>query len=78
MEMATESTETTDPNPTPKTFFPFTPHLFVGGGGNTTSGAGLRGSVLSVVSVAIHPGRGVCRDGGAFFLTGTSFPGNAG
>ena len=52
--MATESTESTDPNPTPKTFFPFTP-ILSGEGGNTASGAGLRGSVVSVVSVA-HPG----------------------
>ena len=32
----------------------------------------------SVGSVAIHSSRGVRRDGEAFFLTGTSFPQNAG
>jgi len=32
------------------------------------------GSVCSVVSVAIHSERGVCRDGQAFFLTGRPSP----
>ena len=45
------STHGPQPNPQ-NSFFPFTPTPFWGEGGNTTSGAGLRGSVLSVVSVA--------------------------
>ncbi len=66
------------PQPNPrKTFLPFTPTPFRGGGegGNTTSGVGLRGSVCSVT---IHSGPGVYHNGGAFFLTGTSFSGNTG
>ncbi len=55
--MATESTETTDPNPSPENFFSLQPPTFSGEGGDTTSEAGLRGSVLSVFSVA-HPGWG--------------------
>ncbi len=47
----------------PQDFFPFTPPPFQGEGGNTTSGVGLRGPVLSVVSVAIHPRRSMCRYG---------------
>ena len=44
----------TQPNP-PKNFIPLHLHTFLGEGrGNTTSGAGLWGSVLSVASVA-HP-----------------------
>jgi hypothetical protein len=47
--MATETTEHTDPNPTPKTLSSLHPQTFLGERrGNTTSGAGLRGSVLSV------------------------------
>ncbi len=54
--MATETTETTEPNPTPKTtFFPFTQPNFFGGLGDTNFWVGLRGSVDSVDSVAIQP-----------------------
>jgi hypothetical protein len=52
---------------------PRLPRKSVGVKGKKALGVGL-GSVRSVVSVAIHSGRGVRRDGGAFFLTGTSFP----
>ena len=45
------------PQPNPQNFFPLHPPTFSGKGGNTTSGAGLRGSVFSVDSVA-HPGWG--------------------
>ena len=47
-------THGTQPN-SPKNFFPLHPPTFLGEGGNTTSGAGLWGSVSSVFSVA-HPG----------------------
>jgi hypothetical protein len=56
---------------------PLPPRKGVGVKGKKVLRVGL-GSVVSVVSVAIHSGRSACRDGGAFFLTGTSFPGNAG
>ena len=51
------------------------------------SGQVIEGTILDPSippRMAIHSGRGVFamasdfRDGGAFFLTGTSFPGNAG
>ena len=45
-EIATENTDHTDPNPTPKTFFPFTPHLFGGRGGTQLSGWGCGGPCL--------------------------------
>ncbi len=65
------------PQPSPEVVLPPHPRKGVVVKGKKVLGVGL-GSVCSVVSVAIHSGRGVCRDGGAFFLTGTSFPGNAG
>ncbi len=51
-EIATENTESTDPNLTPKAFFPFAPPHFRGRGrgegGTPISGVGLWGSVDSV------------------------------
>ncbi len=64
--MATEPTESTDPSsPTLEVVFP--PPRKSGGEGKKSFGGAAHVAMASNF-----------RDGGAFFLTGTSFPGNAG